>query len=150
MMTQMRFKTGFAKLASIVFVTAVFCVSTSVVGNVASQSPTQADPDNCDFNKADAKLNKVYQRVLAEYRQDKIFIVKLRAAQRAWLAFRDAHIASIYPASDPREYGTVNRMCRCMILVSLTEVRTNELQRWVDGTIEGDVCAGSVKIRRQR
>lgn len=149
-MMRMRFKTSLARFASVLLVTVALCASTSMASNVASQSQAQTDPDNCDFNRADAKLNKVYQRVLAEYRQDKIFIEKLRAAQRAWLAFRDAHIASIYPASDPREYGTVNRMCRCLILVSLTEVRTNMLQQWINGTIEGDVCAGSVKIRRQR
>lgn len=144
-MIQIRFKTSFAKLAAIIFVTAALCVSTSVAG----QSQTETNLDNCDYNKADARLNKVYQRVLAEYHQDKIFIEKLKVAQRAWLAFRDAHLASIYPAANPRlEYGSVNPMCQCQILVALTDERTKTLQQWVDGTIEGDVCAGSVKIRR--
>ena len=144
-MTQIRFKTSFAKLAAIIFVTATLCVSTSVAG----QSQAEKNPDDCDYTKADAKLNKVYQRILAEYRQDKIFIEKLKVAQRAWLAFRDAHLASIYPAANQRlEYGSVNPMCQCQVLVQLTEERAKTLQQWINGTIEGDVCAGSVRMKR--
>jgi len=38
-------------------------------------------------------------------------------------------------------------MCRCMALAETTKKRAEELRRWVDGAEEGDVCAGSVKIR---
>jgi len=144
MMAQIKFKTSFARLASVVFVIATLCVSI----NVAGQSQAEKNPDDCDFTKADAKLNKVYQQVLVEYRQDKIFIEKLKIAQRAWLVFRDAHLDSIYPASGQRTYGSVSPMCRCLIIVQLTEERTKTLQQWIDGTIEGDVCAGSVRIKR--
>ena len=145
MTNQRGFKTSLIKLAAIVLATAALCASTGAV----DQSQAETKFDNCDFSKADARLNKVYQQVLAEYRRDKIFIEKLRAAQRAWLAFRDAHLESIYPAPDRRTYGSVNPTCRCVILVELTEERTKTLQRWIDGTIEGDGCAGSVKMRRQ-
>lgn len=41
-----------------------------------------------DFEKADAELNKIYAKVLTKL--DDIGKQKLRAAQRAWVAFRDA------------------------------------------------------------
>lgn len=41
-----------------------------------------------DFKKADAALNKIYAQVLAKL--DEEGQAKLKAAQRAWVAFRDA------------------------------------------------------------
>lgn len=99
------------------------------------------------YKNADAELNKVYQRVLSENGADTLFVEKMKAAQRAWVAYRDAHFESLYPAADPREYGSVYPMCRCQTLTEITKKRTNELRRWVQGVREGDVCAGSIKIR---
>jgi uncharacterized protein YecT (DUF1311 family) len=115
----------------------------------SNQTQAEMNQDACGkYKKSDATLNETYQRILREYGKDQVFIQKIKAAQRAWLAFRDAHIAAIYPDPDPRAYGSVNPMCRCLILVQLTEERTKALQQWIDGTIEGDVCAGSVRIKR--
>lgn len=147
MTTRIRLSIVFSQLAAILLLAVVLCVSTSATG----QLPTGTNPNACDFKKSDAKLNEVYQRVLVEYRQNKIFTDKLKVAQRAWLAFRDAHLASLYPAADTRKvYGSVNSMCQCLELEQLTKERINLLQKWIDGTIEGDVCAGSIKIRRSR
>lgn len=134
--------TGFAFL---VFAFAALGLSTGTAG----QTQGEMNQDACDrYKKADAGLNQTYQRILAEYRRDKTFIEKLKVAQRAWLTFRDAHLASIYPAENPRaEYGSVNPMCQCVILEQMTKERTNILQQWTKGTIEGDVCAGSVKVK---
>lgn len=106
--------------------------------------------DACDkYKKVDAKLNDIYRQILNDYREDKIFIEKLKAAQRAWLVFRDAHLASIYPAADARlQYGSVNPICQCIMLEGLTQERAKMLQQWIDGTMEGDVCAGSVKFKK--
>jgi uncharacterized protein YecT (DUF1311 family) len=55
---------------------------------------TQAEMNTCaalEFHRTDAKLNTVYQQVLK--RIDPSRLPKLRAAQRAWLAFRDAQCA---------------------------------------------------------
>ena len=38
-------------------------------------------------------------------------------------------------------------MCRCTALAEATRKRAEELRRWADGTAEGDVCAGSVRVR---
>ncbi len=113
------------------------------------QNQMQLDEKACSaFKQADAKMTKLYRQILLEYRKDTLFVQKMRTAQRAWLAFRDAHLASIYPAGDKRvAYGSVNPMCQCMELEKLTEERTEVLRQWVDGIEEGDVCAGSIKVK---
>ncbi len=94
-------------------------------------------------------MNKAYRQVLKEYQADGLFIRKVRAAQRAWVVYRDAHLESLYPASDPqREYGSVNPVSRCLALKELTLERTQQLRRWTRGIAEGDVCAGSIKTMK--
>jgi uncharacterized protein YecT (DUF1311 family) len=100
------------------------------------------------YKTADAEMNKVYRRILSENRADKLFVQKMRAAQRAWLVFRDAHLEALYPAADKRAaYGTVNPMCQCMELEKLTNERVSVLRQWGDGIEEGDVCGGSIKVK---
>src|SRR5215471_10453531 len=53
------------------------------------QTSTNTDAQQ-EYAKADAKLNQVYKRILHDYAQDKLFLDKLKAAQRAWITFRDA------------------------------------------------------------
>jgi uncharacterized protein YecT (DUF1311 family) len=58
-------------------------------GAVLAQSQSEMNREAAaSFVKADAELNRVYARVLATL--DDEGRVKLKAAQRAWVAFRDA------------------------------------------------------------
>jgi uncharacterized protein YecT (DUF1311 family) len=117
------------------------------------RAQTQGDLDgqSCgEFHKADVALSEAYSKVLREYARDQQFIAKLKTSQRAWLAFRDAELEALYPKDNKQaEYGTVYSMCRCSELQSLTQERTKQLKRWLDGTKEGDVCAGSFKTARR-
>lgn len=121
----------------------------SIVGSVA-QSQSEVNEEGCaKYKKADARLNAVYQQVLTAYKQDSLFVSKLKTAQRAWVAFRDAHLESLYPEPNKRlAYGSVNPMCLCEVLAELTAERTKALNKWVDGIEEGDVCSGSVRIKK--
>jgi uncharacterized protein YecT (DUF1311 family) len=115
----------------------------------SDQTQSEMNEEACGkYKKADAELNRVYQRIMRDYAKDKNFIQKMKIAQRAWIAFRGAHLGSIYPDSDPRAYGSLNPMCRCMILHRLTEDRINSLREWADGVVEGYVCAGSMKFKK--
>lgn len=98
------------------------------------------------YKKADAEMNAVYRRINRDYRHDPGFIVALKKAQLAWIRYRDAHLVSIFPG-DASQYGSINPMCRCMNLAEITKARTQILNRWVEGVEEGDVCAGSIKIK---
>ena len=110
---------------------------------------TQADLNDCaggQFAEADAELNRVYKAILEKYKKDPLFIEKLRAAQRAWLAYRDAEIAAKYPhAEEPRYYGSIFPMCDALYRAQLTEERVEKLREWLDGGEEGDACGGSVE-----
>lgn len=115
-----------------------------------AQTQSEMNQNTCkQYEKADAEMNDIYKRVLSEYEKDRAFIEKLKQAQRAWVTFRDAHLESLYPAKDkPVAYGSVNPMCRCMALTDLTKQRTEMLRKWLTGGEEGDVCAGSIKVKR--
>jgi uncharacterized protein YecT (DUF1311 family) len=104
---------------------------------------TQADLTECaseDYKRADNELNRIYQHLLAKAAGDPVAVEKIKAAQRAWVAFRDAQIAAIYPAENPqRKYGTVFPMCANLALSDLTKQRTEMLKRMITH-VEGDVC----------
>jgi uncharacterized protein YecT (DUF1311 family) len=121
-------------------------VALSCLG-VFSQPQRASDQDACArFQQADTLLNKTYNQVLTEYSKNAAFIRKLKIAQRAWIAYRDAQVEAVYPEPDKRAaYGSVYPMCRCIALAQLTTQRAAELKRWIDGIEEGDVCSGSIK-----
>lgn len=101
-----------------------------------------------ESTKADAELNMIYQQLLRQHQVDALFIRKMKTAQRAWITYRVAHIAALYPSADPRgEYGSAYPVCRCTALAEATKKRTEELRRWTVGAAEGDVCAGSTRAR---
>ena len=75
----------------------------------------QSEMNRCadlDARTADTDLNHVYQELLAKLKGDDNATKKLRAAQQAWIAFRDAHLQELYPAKDKQaEYGSIFPMC---------------------------------------
>lgn len=122
-----------------------------VLSSAGSQAQTQSasNQDACaSFRQADALLNQSYNQVLSEYKKNAAFIRKLKIAQRAWIAYRDAQLEALYPSPNKRaEYGSVYPVCRCSALATLTTQRAEELKKWIDGAEEGDVCSGSIKIK---
>jgi uncharacterized protein YecT (DUF1311 family) len=88
-----------------------------------------------DLKAADADLNAVYKQLMA--RPDGAFTQRLRAAQRAWVAFRDAHVAALYGASTE---GSVRPMCAALALRDLTQERVKQLRALLEPE-EGDTCA---------
>ena len=63
---------------------------------VLGQTQAAMNKAACDrYTKADNQLNAIYQRVLRENRADSVFLRKMRTAQRAWIAYRDAHVAAL-------------------------------------------------------
>jgi uncharacterized protein YecT (DUF1311 family) len=123
---------------------------TLLTASFKTESRAQMAPtlDPCPrYREADAEMNKVYQQIFKAYKPTGPFLQKLKTAQRAWLTYRDAHLESLYPATDKQTaYGSAYRDCACQAMAELTARRTEELHRWVKGTYEGDVCSGSVKI----
>jgi len=96
---------------------------------------------------ADEELNSVYRKILADYADNDVFIASLKEAQRCWIAFRDAQLRMKYPDREPGYYGSVLPMCQAIYLTELTQDRIKALNVWVNGVEEGDVCAGTVKLK---
>jgi uncharacterized protein YecT (DUF1311 family) len=111
------------------------------------QTQMQMNQEACDdYKKVDREMNQAYQTILRDYHNNRAFIVAFRKAQLAWIRYRDAQLESIFPG-DPSQYGSINTMCRCLNLAELTKERTQALNRWVEGIEEGDVCAGSARVK---
>ena len=110
---------------------------------------TQLESNRCAADQhaeADAELNRVYKTILEKYKKDALFVEKLRAAQRAWLTYRDAEIEAKYPhAGEAHYYGSIFPMCDSLYRAQLTQERIKKLREWLDGSGEGDGCAGSVE-----
>jgi len=100
-----------------------------------------------EFRAADEELNSVYRQILEDYAEDDVFITNLKEAQRCWIAFRDAQLKMKFPDREPGYYGSVLPMCEATYLTELTQDRIKALKVWLDGVDEGDVCAGTVKVK---
>ncbi len=101
-----------------------------------------------NYKKADKELNVVYGKILKSYQADKNLISKLKAAQNAWIKFRDAEMDALFPEEETRiNYGSIFPMCWSMALTNLTNERIKKLKIWLTGIEEGDMCSGSVKIK---
>jgi len=102
------------------------------------------------YRKADAELNRIYLKIKALYKDDKLFLEKLKTAQQAWIKLRDADLSLKFPHREkPNYYGSVFPMCEAIFETKLTLERIRFLKQWLTGAEEGDVCSGSQMIRSQ-
>jgi uncharacterized protein YecT (DUF1311 family) len=78
------------------------------------KAQTQTEMNACSNEEAtrvDAELNRVYAKLLSKAEGDPEGLAKIKAAERAWIAYRDAYIAAMYPAKDKQaEYGSIYPM----------------------------------------
>lgn len=101
------------------------------------------------FQSADKELNDAYKKVLSKYSENELFIRRFREAQRAWIKYRDSHLASRYPVEKNQIpiniWGTSFQNCAWYELAEMTNNRTMLIRRWLKPVEEGDVCSGSYK-----
>ena len=102
---------------------------------------TQSDMNRCageDASAADAELNRVYQKLLSKIKADDNASKKVRSAQRAWIAFRDAQVEALFPAADKQgEYGSMYPLCHSKVTTAITRERIAQLRRMLE---EKDPC----------
>lgn len=127
--------------------TALVLLAMALVGLHAQTQGDMNKDAAASFRAADDAMNTTYRKVLQEYAGDEAFIARAKEAQRCWLAFRDAQLKMKYPEREPRHEGSIQPMCEANYLAELTRERNTALQAWVGGTQEGDLCAGSVRIK---
>jgi uncharacterized protein YecT (DUF1311 family) len=103
------------------------------------QAANQAALNQCvgqAYKNSDAELNKVYTTVKGRLKDDQALSRKLVAAQRAWVAFRDAECGFQTAGT---EGGSVHPMAVAMCLDSQTRARTAALRAYLKCQ-EGDMA----------
>lgn len=93
---------------------------------------TQFDLNSCatdEAKRADDELNRVYQVLLSKMADDAQAARKIKAAQRAWITYRDAYVEAMYPAENKRlEYGSIFPMDEALLRAKLTRQQTDALR----------------------
>ena len=92
---------------------------------------SQAELNDCygnAYKKADAELNVLYRQITARLKDDKATTKLLVAAQRAWVAFRDAECDfSASGVSGGSAHGMILAIC----LVRLTAKRIDDFKDYL-------------------
>lgn len=113
--------------------------TTVTAGNIkCNPDGNQMEMNQCaadDYAAADKKLNATWKKLMAQFKDDKTATAKLKAAQKAWIAFRDAEIAAQF-ACDEGDirvcWGSIYPMLVNGELQAMTETRTERLQKYID------------------
>jgi uncharacterized protein YecT (DUF1311 family) len=88
-----------------------------------------------ELTAADKKLNEIYKALLNKEKKNAAFVQKLRAAQRAWLAFRDAELDAMFACNDSDQrqcWGSMLPMRFAYYKAKLTSERAARLQQLLD------------------
>jgi uncharacterized protein YecT (DUF1311 family) len=72
---------------------------------------TQLEITGCfseEVRRAEAELKDVYVKLLAAVAHDAQAVAKITAAEKAWVAYRDAYIEAMWPAENKQSmYGSI-------------------------------------------
>lgn len=106
---------------------AVLALCTLPLVSARAQSQAQMNQEAyAEFKKADRDLNKLYPQVLAKL--DEEGQEKLKASQRAWVAFRDAQAEL---EADSARGGTMAPLLRATSLSGTTQDRITQLRAFL-------------------
>lgn len=115
----------------------------AAVPPASAQTQMEMNADACAArDAADRTLNTAYQDALAVSDGD-LGRRRLRDAQRAWVRFRDAEVASLFPLAPGQtarvQYGSIYPMRLCSAQARLTAARAAELRHRADCPV-GEPC----------
>lgn len=104
------------------------------------EANTQTKMRSCAREEAirvDAELNRIYQGLLRVVGNEAAAVEKIRAAEDAWIAYRDAYLDAMYSAKDKQAaYGSIFPMEADLLRVKLTkrqiEALTDLVKRYTD------------------
>jgi uncharacterized protein YecT (DUF1311 family) len=98
----------------------------------SDKANTQSEMTVCasdESARVDAKLNGTYRALLARVASQPEALAKIKAAQRAWIAYRDAYIEASYPAKDKAtEYGSIYPLEVTLLRARLTQRQIGALE----------------------
>jgi uncharacterized protein YecT (DUF1311 family) len=97
-----------------------------------SRTQTQLQMNACASDEAarvDAQRTGIYQTLLSQAANHAEAVTKIRAAERAWVAYRDAYLDAMYPATNKQaEYGSIYPMDANLLRAKLTVRHLIELK----------------------
>ena len=109
---------------------------------------TQSEMNDCaagEAHRAEDALNSTYREVLGKLKSDKTATTRMVAAEKAWIAFRDAELAADWPVADGENpnllCGSVHPFCYYNKRTALTLERLKTLSDRIKHEEEGDVCS---------
>jgi len=118
---------------------------------------TQSEMNDCaaeEAHKADDALNSTYRELLGKLKSDKTATVRMVAAEKAWIVFRDAELAAYWPVADGANpnllYGSVHPFCYYSARTALTLERLKTLSDRMKHEEEGDVCSIAIASMQSR
>jgi uncharacterized protein YecT (DUF1311 family) len=98
----------------------------------SEKAKTQTEMNACaggEAARADNELNEVYRKLLSEVASQEEAVAKIKAAERAWIAYRDAYIDAMYPAKNKQaEYGSIYPMEADLLRAKLTQRQVTALK----------------------
>jgi uncharacterized protein YecT (DUF1311 family) len=81
---------------------------------VQKLAKNQTDLNSCakqELTLVERQMDEAYRELLSTTRDDTAAQAKIKAAQTAWVAYRDAFLEAMWPARDKQaEYGTAYPM----------------------------------------
>jgi len=96
------------------------------------QAKTQAEMSACasqELRRVDAELNQVYSQLLSKAAILRDAVAKIKAAEKAWITYRDAYLDAMYPAVDKQsEYGSIHPMEANLLRAKLTRQHIADLK----------------------
>lgn len=113
------------KRVIIAFVAGALCTLALVAPRPIAQAQTQFEMNQEEaknYAKADAELNRVYAKLIKKL--DKEGVAKLKKAQRAWIAYRDAEMEF---SGDSARGGSMQPMLYSGTGAHLTKDRIKDL-----------------------
>ena len=98
----------------------------------SEKANTQAEMNACANQEAarvDGELNNVYRKLLSRVASQPKAVAKIKLAERAWVAYRDAYMDAMYPAKDKQaEYGSIYPMEADLLRAKLTQRQVTALK----------------------
>lgn len=131
----------------------LFCFSFQISGQESpscmEDANTQLEMNQCEGTNLEylrIELARVLNKIKTIYKTTSPeFLVNLDSSQLAWEKSLEADLEMKFPLSPKRvSYGSVYPMCSSGFEARLIIKRIEFLKEWTNGSIDGEVCSGSV------
>ncbi len=108
-----------------------FCQSSKEYRACNEKAKTPSEMNACAHEEAarvEAKLDAVYAKVLSQAENDPVGLVKIKTAEKDWIAYRDAYISAMFPATHKiTEYGAMYPMKVDLLRAKMTHQQITAL-----------------------